>query len=238
MAKQAVVLEDISKAFRIASKDLQVLSKLSFSVAESSFVSVIGRNGCGKTTLLKIIAGIENQSSGNVRSPANAAYLPQQDSLLPWLNVVDNLKLPAKINSRARDISDQAIFRYLKQFKLQRFKNFYPAELSGGMRQKVSLLRAVIYQPDLIILDEPFSALDSITRMEIQRWFADLIKSSKATVICVTHDIGEAVFLSDEIVVLSDRPAVILKTFRVKDFKNNQLSLEKKLQKVLLSEKN
>lgn len=191
----------------------KVLSDVSLKIKPGSFVCLIGPNGCGKSTLLKIIAGLEKNTSGELTRPRKIAYLPQQDSLMPWLSVRENLCLPALIKSISVTELDNKIDFYLDKFNLSHFKNFYPHQLSGGTKQKVALLRAVLYEPELILLDEPFSSVDSITRNQIQDWLENLWLEKRPIIICVTHDIHEAIRLADQVVVLSKRPAKIIKKF-------------------------
>ncbi|MBW3568692.1 ABC transporter ATP-binding protein [Candidatus Parcubacteria bacterium] len=215
LATDRVVFENISKSYRVNNAGLKVVDDISLTVDPGKFVCLIGPNGSGKTTLLKILAGIEKQSAGKVTAPDNIAYLPQQGSLMPWLTVRENLRLPAKIKNQLDNKLEKNIDRNLKQFGLDKFAGFYPAELSGGMQQKVALIRTALYTPDLIILDEPFSALDAITRLQMQVWLVELWRKLKCTVICVTHDINESMFLADEIYVLSSRPGKIIRQMTV-----------------------
>ncbi len=216
MAHQTVLeLSDISKSFRVGDRSIEVLKKINLNIKKGEFSCIIGPNGGGKTTLVKIIAGIESQSSGNCRSSGKIAYLPQQDSLLPWFTVRENIELPGRINNSLNQNVRLNINKYLKKYKLAKFADFYPGEISGGMKQKTALVRAALYRPEIIILDEPFSALDAITRIQMQKMLSDLWLEYKPTILCVTHDIDEAIFLSDRVFVLSERPGKIIKTFNV-----------------------
>jgi NitT/TauT family transport system ATP-binding protein len=141
--------------------------------------------------------------------------LPQQDSLLPWLTVRENIELPGRIDGSLTVGIKKKINSYLKKYKLTKFSGFYPGEISGGMKQKTALIRTIVYQPKIIVLDEPFAALDAITRIEMQQMLTDLWHEYKPTILCVTHDINEAIFLSDRVFVLSKRPGKILRTFSV-----------------------
>lgn len=208
-------LSKINKSFSVKKTKVKVLSDIDLNIKKGELSSIIGPNGSGKTTLVKIIAGIEKPTSGIYEKSGEIAYLPQQDSLLPWLTVRENIELPGKINGHLTEDIKRKINGYLKKYKLAKFSDFYPGEISGGMKQKAALIRAVVYRPRIIIFDEPFSALDAITRVEMQRMLADLWQEYKPTVLCVTHDIDEAIFLSDRIFVLSKRPGAILKTFKV-----------------------
>lgn len=213
MTDQTVLkLDKINKSFAIGKNRINVLKDIDLSIKKGEFNCVIGPNGSGKTTLIKIISGIENQSSGTYQKTGEVAYLPQQDSLLPWFSLRKNIELPGRINNTLTKSVQTNIGKYLKKYRLTQFTDFYPNEISGGMKQKVALIRAIVYKPQIIVLDEPFSALDAITRMEMQQMLADLWHDYKPTILCVTHDIDEAIFLSDRIFVLSARPGKIIKT--------------------------
>lgn len=214
-AKTVLKLEKIGKSFNASGKRINVLSNVGLNIKESEFSSIIGPNGCGKTTLIKIIAGVEEPSSGDFEETGKISYLPQQDSLLPWFTVRENIELPGRINSCLTKSVDVNINKYLKKYKLEKFANFYPGEISGGMKQKTALIRAVVYNPEIIVLDEPFSALDAITRIEMRQMLSDLWLECRPTILCVTHDIEEAIYLSDRIFVMSSRPGKIIKTLSV-----------------------
>ncbi len=208
-------LSKINKSFSVQKTKVSVLKNIDLNIKKGEFSCIIGPNGSGKTTVVKIIAGIETPSSGVYKKSGHMSYLPQQDSLLPWLTVRENIELPGEINNNLTADINKKIDGYLKRYKLTKFSDFYPGEISGGMKQKAALIRAVVYRPEVIIFDEPFSALDAITRVEMQKMLADLWQEYKPTILCVTHDIDEAIFLSDRIFVLSKRPGKILKTFKV-----------------------
>lgn len=237
-------LTKISKSFSVEDKKIKVLQDISLSIKKGELSCVIGPNGSGKTTLIKIIAGIEKPSAGVYVKPKAIAYLPQQDSLLPWLTVKENIELPGWIKGDLTRSLQADIKRYLSKYKLTKFANFYPGEISGGMKQKTALIRAIVYRPEVIVLDEPFSALDAITRIEMQKMLSELWLEYKPTILCVTHDIEEAIFLSDRIFVLSQHPGKIIKTLQVdlnrpRSFKNidspKNLKLKKDLYRMLLS---
>lgn len=208
-------LKNISKSFSVKKTSINVLKDINLDIKKGEFCCIIGPNGSGKTTLIKIVAGIEKPSSGVYTQPDEISYLPQQDSLLPWLTLRENVELPGKIDGSLNSEVKKKIGIYLKKYKLAKFSHFYPNEISGGMRQKAALIRTIIYRPQLIVLDEPFAALDAITRIEMQQMLADLWQEYKPTILCITHDINEAIFLSDRIFVLSRRPGTIVKTFKV-----------------------
>jgi putative hydroxymethylpyrimidine transport system ATP-binding protein len=196
---------------------LPVLDGIAFDVAPGQFVSVIGPSGCGKSTLFDVIAGLERPDAGRVLVDGrdatgeveHVAYMPQRDLLFPWRSVLDNTALGlevAGVRRRAARARAQALFG---PFGLAGFENARPDELSGGMRQRAALLRTVVQDRPLLLLDEPFGALDSLTRADMQAWLADVWARYGWTVLLVTHDIREAVYLSDRVVVLGPRPAIV-----------------------------
>jgi ABC-type nitrate/sulfonate/bicarbonate transport system ATPase subunit len=224
-------VETIVKLAKISKNydDLEIVENINLGVIKGEFLSLIGPNGCGKSTIIKILAGIITEYHGEVITEAKTAYVPQQSSLLPWLSVIDNLIFPSKIN---RVLGSGSAKDLLKQFELDEFADFYPKQLSGGMQQKLSILRAVNTMPDVLLLDEPFSSLDSITRRSMQDWLKLLIESRGLTTICVTHDIQEAARMSDRVAVLTARPGSIIRLFTTKDIEHS--TLQSKLEKLLL----
>lgn len=219
---------------------LQVVENLRFDVADNKITSLIGPNGCGKSTAIKAIAGITSYS-GKIIASKKIAYLPQKGSLMPWLSVTDNILLPAKLKELDLTKAKKSCEKYLHDFGLNEFSDYYPHQLSGGMCQKVALIRTVLYQPDLVLIDEPFSALDAITRLQMQDWFLKLTQREKFACLLVTHDINEAIALSDTIFALSRRPAKIVEEFKITSalrqdpYKKSQL--ENNLKRILLNEK-
>ena len=210
-----IELKNITKSYVVDRRKIKVLQNASLELKKGELSCIIGPNGSGKTTLIKIAAGIETASSGGQRQTGKIAYLPQQDSLLPWLTLRQNIELPGRINKNLTPALHKEIDKYLKKYKLSRFADFYPGEISGGMKQKTALIRAIVYRPEIILLDEPFSALDAITRIQMQQMLSDLWLEYKPTILCVTHDIDEAIFLSDRIFVMSARPGTIAETYKV-----------------------
>lgn len=237
-------LDKIGKSFTVEKSKIKVLDDINLNIRKGELSCIIGPNGSGKTTLIKIIAGIEDPSAGTYQKTGKISYLPQQDSLLPWFTIKENIELPGRINNTLNSSVKSKISQYLRKYKLTKFTDFYPTEISGGMKQKASLIRTIVYRPEIIILDEPFSALDAITRIEMQQMLADLWLEYKPTILCVTHDIDEAIYLSDRIFVLSKRPGKIIKTFNVgidrprtiNDISSAEpLKLKKSLHKLLLT---
>ena len=214
MAAQLVV-RDLSKTYTAGDKELLAVSNINLEIAPREFVSIIGSNGSGKTTLLKTVAGILTPTSGEARVEGTISYMPQDHALLPWRTVEENLSLPSDISNVPRANVKKRIVDLLTEFGLEQFAHLYPASLSGGMRQKVALLRTVLQDPALLLLDEPFASLDALTRLEAQEWLLALLQKMHASVLLITHDIREAIFLSDTIYALTSRPGTIKEKFAV-----------------------
>lgn len=191
--------------------DLEVLHNIDFTLGEAESLAILGPSGCGKTTLLRILLGLEAADAGSF-SPTldRAGYLPQGSLLFPWKRAMENIELPMQLQGLAREERRSRIRSHLSIFGLEGFESSYPFELSGGMRQRVALLRAVMAGARTLILDEPFGALDTVTRHRLQDWLAGVIEQLACSVIFVTHDLEEAVVLSHRVLVLSERPASIL----------------------------
>ena len=216
IARTAVVADDVSK--RYAGKDgLLALDKVSLAVGDREFVSILGPSGCGKSTLLRCVAGLERPTAGSisvagervVQPPRSLGMVFQRDVLLEWRNILDNLMLPVDFRHESRrDYLDRAM-ALLASFGLQGFEHVLPSQLSGGMRQRAAICRALMSDPSLLLMDEPFGALDALTRdqmnLELQRTWA----AAGKTILFVTHSIGEAVFLADRVVVMTPRPGRI-----------------------------
>jgi NitT/TauT family transport system ATP-binding protein len=168
-------------------------------------VAVVGPSGCGKTTLLELICGLQRPDSGVVRA-APAALMPQRDLLLPWLSALDNAGLALRARGLSRTEARAAAGPWFERFGLAGFEHTRPAELSGGMRQRVSFLRSLLAGKPVLCLDEPFAALDAITRLQMQGWLGRVLEREPRTVMLVTHDVEEAVMLADRVVVMSPRP--------------------------------
>jgi ABC-type nitrate/sulfonate/bicarbonate transport system ATPase subunit len=197
--------------------DLEVLAGLDACVPHGGFVSLIGPSGCGKSTVLRVLAGLLVPSSGEARvdgrpavgRPGLVAFMPQRDTLLPWRRALANATLGAEIAGREKSALRAEAIRLFEQFGLGGFERAWPGQLSGGMRQRVALLRTFLAGNEVMALDEPFGALDALTRRELQVWLADVLSSERRTCLLVTHDVDEALWLSDEVLVLSPRPGRI-----------------------------
>jgi ABC-type nitrate/sulfonate/bicarbonate transport system ATPase subunit len=186
-------------------------------------VSILGPSGCGKSTLFNIISGLERPDRGRVLingeeyngRTGRVSYMHQKDLLLPWKNILDNVCLPLFIKGNKRKEAHVKAEEYFPDFGLDGFEGKYPNQLSGGMRQRAALLRTYLFADDIMLLDEPFGSLDAITRRKMQDWLLGLFEKLDASILFITHDIDEAIFLSDRIYLLSKRPAVVRKTFDI-----------------------
>ena len=204
MSGKAFQLEKVSRAFGA----VEVLRELSLTIARGEFVAVVGPSGCGKTTLLNLLSGYDQPSSGVIQRDGEVRMVYQQDGLFPWLTVAENIALGL------RHLKDEAertrqTNELLRLIRLESFDQHYPHQLSGGMRQRVELARALAGASDILLLDEPFSAVDYLTRLRLRQELARLLAERPRTVALVTHDIEEAAQLADRVLVLSERPARI-----------------------------
>lgn len=206
-----LVIQNLTKVFETDSKPFIVFSDISLSVKKGEFVSILGPSGCGKTTLLHCIANIEKPTQGNIISDGKPGYMLQKPLLLPWLTTLENTMLGLFLTHIPKHEAQKKAFDLLKKFHLEQFANHYPATLSGGMAQRVALLRTMLFNNNFLLMDEPFGALDALTRLSMQMWLLDVWQTYKTSVLFVTHDIREAILLSDRIYVLSQKPATIVK---------------------------
>ncbi|MDF9530094.1 ABC transporter ATP-binding protein [Bacillus cereus] len=200
-----------------------VLENISASIQEGEFVSFVGPSGCGKSTLLNMIANVEKPTIGNVMYKDKqvqvqdvVSYMPQQDLLLPWRSALQNIVLPLEIEGKPKKQRLTEGMEALKQFELDEYADHYPDELSGGMRQRISFLRTYLCEKPIMLLDEPFGKLDAFTKMEVHSWLLNSWHQEKQTIVMVTHDLDEAILLSDRVFILSQRPASIVGEVQVK----------------------
>lgn len=202
---------DVGYTYHTKDGETNAIEHMSFSVEKGQFVAIIGPSGCGKTTILSLTAGLLKPSSGEIiRENAEFGYMLQRDALFPWRTVEANIFLPLEVKKRnTPDMRENALL-LAEKYGLKDFLKKKPAELSGGMRQRVALIRTLAAQPDILLLDEPFSALDYQTRLKVCDDVQSIIKSEQKTAILVTHDMSEAIALSDKVIVLSARPATVV----------------------------
>jgi len=206
-----IQIEGVSRTFagRRGGEPVEALRNLSLTVADDQTVAVVGASGCGKTTLLELICGLQRPDAGTVYSPP-AALMPQRDLLLPWLSALDNAGLALRVAGFARQRARDQVQPWFERFGLSGFEQARPYELSGGMRQRVAFLRTLLAGKPVLALDEPFAALDALTRAEMQGWLSQALAEERRTVVLVTHDVEEAVLLGDRVVVLSPRPGRVV----------------------------
>lgn len=202
---------------------LKVLSDINFHLNKGEIISILGTSGCGKSTLLNIIAGFIKPTSGTVLKDgqditgkiSETAYMLQDDLLLPYKTIFENVILPITIKGLLTNEKKEEVLNLFKIFGLEGYENFYPREISGGMKQRAALLRTYLCGTDIYLFDEPFSKLDSITRDSMRVWFLEIWKTIHSSAIFITHDIDEAIILSDRIYIMSDKPATIVKEILV-----------------------
>lgn len=201
-----LLLENIGKDFG----NLEVLKDINLEVKKGEFVSILGPSGSGKTSLFRIISGLDQADRGQIyRENKEIGYMPQDDSLLPWKNLEDNIALPLLLKGKEKEEIKEAYYDLLPFFGLEGFEKYYPSQLSGGMKQRAALLRTFLTGADLLLLDEPFAALDAITRISLQEWLLTVWEKFETSILFVTHSIEEAIYLSDRIYVLSRQPGRI-----------------------------
>ena len=205
-----VVIAGVRKAYG----DVVALDGVSLRAGARETVAVVGPSGCGKSTLLELVCGLSAPDAGTVASPP-AALMPQRDGLLPWLSALDNAGLALRVRGESKAAARAAAHEHFAAFGLEGFERARPGELSGGMRQRVAFLRTLLAGRDVLCLDEPFGALDALTRGQMQRWLADALVREPRTVLLVTHDVEEAALLADRIVLLSPRPGRVVESFEV-----------------------
>lgn len=216
--KKLLSIKELSKNYLTKKQVICALKNINLEIEENDFTILVGPSGCGKSTILSIIGGLENKSDGKLiihKPDLKVGYMFQEDALFPWLNVLDNCLLGLKINGKLKKEDINYVKYLLKKYGLSNFENSYPRELSGGMRQRVALIRTLATKPDILLLDEPFSALDYQTRITVSNDVFKMIKEEKKTAIMVTHDINEAVSIGDKVVILSNRPATIKNIYEI-----------------------
>jgi NitT/TauT family transport system ATP-binding protein len=216
-------LVNVTTTFETAEKNIQAVKDVSFDFRKGSLVSLLGPSGCGKTTVLKMVGGLVSSSGGLIELEGRPISAPfpgvgvafQAPTLMPWRTVLSNILFPMEVLGRNDQAAKKRALDIIRLVGLDGFEQAYPRQLSGGMQQRVALCRAIIHEPAILLMDEPFGALDELTRLEMNDLLLDIRKVTGATVLFVTHSIAEAVYLSDKVVVFSKRPAVIVTELEV-----------------------
>lgn len=225
MSDLVLKLENISKSFpKVENNEItNAISNINFSVNNNEFISLVGPSGCGKSTILRIISGLLKPTTGKVyinneeivKPIEKIAYVFQKPTLFPWLTVKNNIAFGLKIKKMPKEFINQKVDKMIDMINLNDFKDDYPAQLSGGMQQRVAIARALINEPNILLLDEPLSALDAFTRMKMQEEILSIWKQKKQIVVMVTHDIEEAVFMSTKVFVIDKKPGTIKKEINI-----------------------
>lgn len=208
-------MQDISLRYHSINGETIAVSHLNLSVENGEFISIVGPSGCGKSTILSLLAGLLQPSDGNLAINGTIGYMLQKDHLLHWRSIRQNVLLGLEIQNKLTPENIKYTEYLLEQYGLGEFKDHYPWQLSGGMRQRAALIRTLAVKPDILLLDEPFSALDYQTRLSVSDEIGSIIRNSGKTAILVTHDISEAISLADKVIVLSKRPASVKKVFPI-----------------------
>lgn len=210
--KNILQFQSVTYIYHTVRGELTAAKDVTFSVGEGEFVAIIGPSGCGKTTILSLAAGLLKPSGGTIERSGTFGYMLQKDELFPWRTIEKNIFLPLEVRRQRSPQQRERAVALARKYGLGDFLKSYPAQLSGGMRQRAALIRTLAADPDLLLLDEPFSALDYQTRLNVCEDVANIIRSEKKTALLITHDISEAISLADRILVLSARPARVLHT--------------------------
>lgn len=213
-----LTVTNLYKSYNSLNGEVFTIDNISLDVKDGEFLSIIGSSGCGKSTILNILAGLDQNYKGCVqfRNNVNASYMLQEDALFPWLTVYENAILGLKIQKKLNEENIKYVKYLLSKYGLNDFLNKKISSLSGGMRQRVALIRTIATKPNIVFLDEPFSALDYQTRLKVSDDIYKIIKNEGITAIMVTHDIAEAISMSDRIIVLSKRPAHVKNIYEIK----------------------
>ncbi len=223
MSTAKLEFRNVSKTFRTNGRTILALENISFDVHPGEFATIIGPSGSGKSTIFNLIVGLLEPDEGEIyidgeiceQRAGRVGYMPQRDLLLPWRNVIDNVILAQELLGIPAESARAKAEELLPLFGLAEFRAAYPNELSGGMRQRAALLRTMLTERDVILLDEPFGALDALTRRELQDWLLDIWRRFEKTILFITHDVDEALYLGDRVLVLSARPGTILRSSKV-----------------------
>lgn len=200
-----IVLKNVSKSF----DEMEILRDINIEVKEGELVSILGPSGSGKSTIFNILTSLISSDNGEVEVSGDLSYMYQKDMMVPWKKVIDNIGIPLIFKGDSKKNSREKVKKHIDEFGLSGFEYKYPSQLSGGMKQRANFLKTYLTSNDIMLLDEPFGALDSMTRRKMQKWLLDLTKEINSTILLITHDIEEAILLSNRIYIISEKPAII-----------------------------
>lgn len=219
-------IENLSKTYHTKEKETLAVDDFSMELSKGEFVAIVGPSGCGKSTILSVLCGLEEKTNGQIEFDDNKiGYMLQTDALFDWLTILDNCLIGLKIQNELTEEKKNYVINMLEKYGLKEFINSYPRHLSGGMRQRTALIRTLATTPDILLMDEPFSALDYQTRLAISDDVFRILKEENKSMVMVTHDIAEAISMCDKIIVLSKRPCTIKKIFKI-DIENRSTPIE------------
>jgi len=212
-----LTIKNLSKSYHDKKGEIKALEDINIDIEEKEFISIVGPSGCGKSTILSILSNLEEKSTGEIKKDKDLTigYMLQTDSLFFWRTILDNCLIGLEVTNKLTEENKNYVLQLLKTYGLYEFKDKYPSSLSGGMRQRVALIRTLAIKPDILLLDEPMSALDYQSRLAISNDIYNIIKKEGKTAIMVTHDIAEAVSMSDRVIVLTKRPAVVKNIYKI-----------------------
>ena len=213
--KKILEAKNIGKIYQAENGEIEALKNINFDVKDGEYISIIGPSGCGKSTLLSIIAGLEEKTTGETYIDGKVGYMLQKDNLLEWRTIYKNVLLGLEIQKNNTPENRAYVIELLKKYGLYEFKDKYPMQLSGGMRQRVALIRTLAIRPNILLLDEAFSALDYQTRLMVTEDIYKILKNENITALMVTHDISEAISMSDRVIILTKRPATVKKIYDI-----------------------
>lgn len=232
MNKKLLEIKNLSKTYHSIYDEVQAIDNLNLDVYENEILAIVGPSGCGKSTLLSILAKLEDKSSGEIifYKDNNIGYMLQNDSLFPWRNILDNCLLGLEIKKDLSDKNINYVKKLLNKYGLKDFQKSFPKNLSGGMKQRVALIRILATNPSLLLLDEPYSALDYQTRLALSDDLYKIIKQENKTAIMITHDIAEAISLADRVIVLTKRPCTVKSVYKI-ELENKKNPIENRKDK-------
>ena len=217
MKNTLLEIKNLKKSYHNNYGETEAIDDLTLDVYQNEIVAIVGPSGCGKSTLLSILTNLEEKSSGTIKFNSNdkIGYMLQNDSLFPWLTILDNCLIGLEVTKNKNEQTTNNVINLLNKYGLGEFKDKYPSSLSGGMKQRVALIRTIATNPSLLLLDEPYSALDYQTRLALSDDMYKIIKEEQKTVIMITHDIAEAISMADRVIVLTKRPCKVKKIYQI-----------------------